>query len=93
LHEGKCSIFSGSPCRYFEYRVIGSPNYPYRPKGYDYATIDCEYRVIAKKRKYFASIKEYENWPWRESKKQKKNQKAKTLVIRAAFLSKRKEVL
>ena len=59
---GKCLITEGWACVYFERYILPHPDYPQRPARYDYGKIKSQYLPRARKRKYFGSVKEYEQW-------------------------------
>lgn len=58
----ECWVMQGEYCPYFEKSVLGPPDYPYPPQGHNIQQVRRQYLPIAKKRKYFHSIAEYENW-------------------------------
>ena len=40
---GECKVLNGERCGYFEQRVLGTPDYPYRLPGYDYSKLFAQY--------------------------------------------------
>ena len=38
-----CKVLADERCSYFEKAVLGTPNYPYRLPGYDYAKLFAQY--------------------------------------------------
>ena len=48
LFADSCKVFDGKRCAYFEKRVLGAPDYPYKIPGYDYSRLFAEYAEMTK---------------------------------------------